>query len=104
MNPPRSGAAVNTLTVMLVQAQLLWKDPAHNREHLEKLLTSADADCHLAVLPETFTTGSSESSPKLPVWRTTTSVRCFSSMMFRNSFTVSRAPAAMPGVPIPTTI
>lgn len=42
---------------MLVQAQLLWKDPAHNREHLEQLLCSAEGDCHLAVLPETFTTG-----------------------------------------------
>ena len=48
---------MNTLKVMLVQAQLLWKDPAHNREHLEKLLSAADDACHLAVLPETFTTG-----------------------------------------------
>ena len=48
---------MNTLKVMLVQAQLLWKDPAQNREHLEKLLCSTGGDCHLAVLPETFTAG-----------------------------------------------
>jgi predicted amidohydrolase len=42
---------------MLVQAQLRWRDPAHNREHLEQLLTSADGECDLAVFPETFTTG-----------------------------------------------
>jgi omega-amidase len=48
---------VNSLRVMLVQAQLLWKDPAHNREHLAELLTAADGDCDLAVFPETFTTG-----------------------------------------------
>jgi predicted amidohydrolase len=48
---------MNTLRVMLVQAQLLWKDPARNREHLEQLLCSADGDCELAVLPETFTAG-----------------------------------------------
>jgi predicted amidohydrolase len=50
-------ASVNALRVMLVQAQLQWKDPAHNRAHLENLLASTDTDCHLAVLPETFTTG-----------------------------------------------
>jgi predicted amidohydrolase len=48
---------VNALKVMLVQAQLRWKDPAHNREHLEKLLSATDGDCDLAVLPETFTAG-----------------------------------------------
>lgn len=48
---------MNKMNVLLVQAQLRWKDPARNREHLESLLSPAAGDCDLAVLPETFTTG-----------------------------------------------
>jgi predicted amidohydrolase len=47
---------MNKLNVLLAQAQLRWKDPARNRDHLESLL-AASGDCDLAVLPETFTTG-----------------------------------------------
>ena len=45
------------LKTLLVQAQLRWKDPERNREHLERLVASAEGDPDLAVLPETFTTG-----------------------------------------------
>jgi predicted amidohydrolase len=45
------------LNALLVQAQLDWKDPKHNRDHLESLLVDFDGDADLAVLPETFTTG-----------------------------------------------
>jgi predicted amidohydrolase len=45
------------LNTLLVQAQLRWKDPARNREHLESLLSATGGDVDLAVLPETFTTG-----------------------------------------------
>jgi len=48
---------VTILRTLLVQAQLRWKDPARNREHLEQLVTSAEGGFDLAVLPETFTTG-----------------------------------------------
>lgn len=47
---------MSTLKALLVQAQLRWKDPARNREHLAGLL-AASGGCDLAVLPETFTTG-----------------------------------------------
>lgn len=45
------------LKVLLVQAQLGWKDPQHNRDHLESLLAGRAGDCDLAVLPEAFATG-----------------------------------------------
>jgi len=48
---------MSTLKTLLVQAQLGWKEPARNREHLESLLTEAGEDFDLAVLPEAFTTG-----------------------------------------------
>jgi predicted amidohydrolase len=49
--------AMTTLNALLVQAQLGWKDPARNREHLESLVDAAGGDFDLVVLPETFTTG-----------------------------------------------
>jgi predicted amidohydrolase len=48
---------MTTLNTLLVQAQLRWKNPQRNREHLEQLVTEAPGDLDLAVLPETFTTG-----------------------------------------------
>jgi len=48
---------MNKLTTLLVQAQLDWKEPEHNRHHLASLLASAGRDYDLAVMPETFTTG-----------------------------------------------
>jgi predicted amidohydrolase len=48
---------MSTLKALLVQAQLGWKDPARNRDHLESLLADSEGDFDLAVLPETFTTG-----------------------------------------------
>lgn len=49
--------AGDTLRVLLVQARLGWKQPEHNREHLEELLAATGERFDLAVLPETFTTG-----------------------------------------------
>ena len=48
---------MDTLNILLVQAQLDWKDPASNREHLASLVQAAEPGFNLAVLPETFTTG-----------------------------------------------
>jgi predicted amidohydrolase len=45
------------LRALLVQAQLGWKEPQRNRDHLAALVESSDADADLIVLPETFTTG-----------------------------------------------
>lgn len=50
-------STMTMLKTLLVQAQLRWKEPERNREHLERLVTSAEGDPDLAVLPETFTTG-----------------------------------------------
>lgn len=49
--------AMSTLNALLVQAQLGWKDPSKNRDHLQSLLANAEDDFDLAVFPETFTTG-----------------------------------------------
>jgi len=46
-----------TLDTLLVQAQLCWREPDRNRDHLERLVGSAPGELDLAVLPETFTTG-----------------------------------------------
>lgn len=48
---------MDTLNILLVQAQLDWKDPASNRQHLAGLMRAAEPGFNLAVLPETFTTG-----------------------------------------------
>lgn len=45
------------LQVLMVQAQLCWKDPAANRDHLAGLLQQAEGKFDLALFPETFTTG-----------------------------------------------
>mgnify|MGYP001822069141 CR=1 FL=1 len=48
---------MNPMRTLLVQAQLGWKDPERNREHLEGLLGGVAEPFDLAVFPETFTTG-----------------------------------------------
>jgi predicted amidohydrolase len=48
---------MSTLKTLLVQAQLCWREPARNRDHLESLLADSGGGFDLAVLPETFTTG-----------------------------------------------
>jgi omega-amidase len=48
---------MSILNTLLVQAQLSWKDPARNREHLYSLVSAVPGDIDLVVLPETFTTG-----------------------------------------------
>jgi predicted amidohydrolase len=50
-------AAMSKLNTLLVQAQLNWKDPAINRQHLQAMISSAAGNLDLVVLPETFTTG-----------------------------------------------
>lgn len=45
------------LKVLMVQAQLRWKDPAANRDHLAELMEQAREPFDLALFPETFTTG-----------------------------------------------
>ncbi len=46
-----------TLSTLLVQARLAWKNPAENRAHLEETLAAAPQPFDLAIFPETFTTG-----------------------------------------------
>jgi len=48
---------MNHMRALLVQAQLGWKDPARNREHLQSLVSGAGGEFDLIVLPEAFTTG-----------------------------------------------
>jgi len=45
------------MKALLVQAQLGWKHPARNREHLQSMVSGAGSGFDLVVLPETFTTG-----------------------------------------------
>ena len=48
---------MNNLKALLVQAQLGWKEPARNRQHLQTLVERAEGEFDLVVLPETFATG-----------------------------------------------
>jgi len=48
---------MSKLDTLLVQAQLCWKDPAKNRDHLQTMVSQVDDDFDLIVFPETFTTG-----------------------------------------------
>ncbi|ARU87650.1 amidohydrolase [Pseudomonas sp. M30-35] len=52
------------LNLALVQSDLVWQDPAANREHFEQLLASVEG-VDLVVLPEMFSTGFSMDSAKL---------------------------------------
>lgn len=52
-----STAETASLRILMVQAQLRWKDPAANRDHLASLLQQAEGSFDLAIFPETFTTG-----------------------------------------------
>lgn len=45
------------MKTLLLQAQLGWKDPARNREHLQSMISGESGGFDLVVLPETFTTG-----------------------------------------------
>lgn len=45
----------NSLSVSLVQTQLIWEDPMKNKAHFDDLLQGLQTD--LVVLPEMFTTG-----------------------------------------------
>jgi omega-amidase len=47
----------SSLAVLLVQARLAWKNPAENRDHLERQLAASQQPFDLAIFPETFTTG-----------------------------------------------
>jgi omega-amidase len=49
--------AMSRLNTLLVQAQLGWKDPARNRQHLQAAVSQVEGDFDLVVFPETFTTG-----------------------------------------------
>jgi predicted amidohydrolase len=46
-----------TLSLLLVQAQLRWEAPQSNRQHLAELIGGQRQGVDLIVLPETFTTG-----------------------------------------------
>ena len=48
---------MNKMRALLVQAQLCWKDPARNREHLQAMVSGIEGGFDLVVLPEAFTTG-----------------------------------------------
>ncbi len=48
---------MSNMRALLIQAQLGWKDPAGNRDHLQSLVSRSEGGFDLMVLPETFTTG-----------------------------------------------
>jgi predicted amidohydrolase len=50
-------AKMDNLNVLMVQADLGWKQPEENRAHLEAMIEGSEHACDLLVLPETFTTG-----------------------------------------------
>lgn len=55
----------DNLRVTLVQADLVWEDPALNRLNLERLILRMDGETDVVFLPETFTTGFSVQTESL---------------------------------------
>lgn len=53
------------LTVTLIQAELQWEAPAHNRDRFAAKIASLDHPTDLIVLPEMFTTGFSMNAAQL---------------------------------------
>jgi len=53
----RNKNSSGSLSAVLVQARLAWKNPAENRDHLEAQLALCTAPFDLAIFPEAFTTG-----------------------------------------------
>ncbi len=56
---------MSTLTVTIVQADLLWHDAAGNREQFTSTINDLHDSTDLIVLPEMFTTGFSMDAPEL---------------------------------------
>ncbi len=48
---------LESMRIGLIQAELSWREPLANREHLQELLLRAGPGLDVAILPETFTTG-----------------------------------------------
>ena len=48
---------MNDLRLTLLQSELLWEDPAGNRDRLAEQIDAVGADSDVILLPETFTTG-----------------------------------------------
>lgn len=63
------------LKVSLVQADLSWENPEANRQHLETLIAPLSGKIHIAILPETFSTGFSMEAGRLAETMEGTSVR-----------------------------
>ena len=53
------------LTLSLLQSELVWEDPAANRQRFDHWLERCDPDTDLVVLPEMFSTGFSMRSHEL---------------------------------------
>ncbi len=56
---------MSTLNITIVQANLLWHNPAGNREQFTQLIEGLQTPTDLIVLPEMFTTGFSMDAPDL---------------------------------------
>lgn len=48
---------MDTLSLALVQTDLLWENPAKNREHILKKIETINSSVDLIILPEMFTSG-----------------------------------------------
>lgn len=56
---------MSDLKITLVQADIIWEDPAANRDYYQELLQPLKGKQHVVVLPEMFTTGFSMATEKL---------------------------------------
>ena len=55
--PEKNQCAMHNLEIIYIQPDLVWENPAANRERFEKMVLSHPQKADLIVLPETFTTG-----------------------------------------------
>jgi omega-amidase len=54
-----------TLSIALIQSDIIWENPQENRTYLDKKFLELKNDVDLIVLPEMFTTGFTMNAPKI---------------------------------------
>lgn len=78
----------NTLTIAIVQANLVWERIDVNTDHFTKLVQTIDKSVDIVILPEMFTTGFSMNAEKLAQTMQGDTVSWMQSMAIENGFAI----------------
>jgi len=78
----------NTLTIAIVQANLVWERIDVNIDHFTKLVQTIDKSVDIVILPEMFTTGFSMNAEKLAQTMQGDTVSWMQSMAIEKGFAI----------------